>query len=276
MVSAPLHTQLEVPETHAPAFRRAIAALCAHHIPFTLGGGLAIQFYTGIRREVHDLDIHLMPQHVLPALEALDQAGFVTWIKFQAWLAQARSGEVQVDLVFGQGSWHASVDQAWLDRGVPISFLGHEVKVSSPEDLIWSKALRCSRLRHDAADLFHILAAQGGYLNWELVIERFGPDWEVLASHLVMFRYVFPREAAEIPSWVHRELFARLAETWAQPPPAEPVCRGLLLDSTNPYDQYFSERGYRDERQERWEERLRQEPCLYGLDPEAHPQPRWE
>ena len=38
------------------------------------------------------------------------------------------------------------------------------------------------------------------------VLARFGPDWPVLLSHLVLFTYVYPGERESVPHWVTERL----------------------------------------------------------------------
>ncbi|MGH2449128.1 MAG: nucleotidyltransferase domain-containing protein [Chloroflexota bacterium] len=250
---------LQVSAQQSHIFRAAMDALEAAGIPYSVGGGLALYVHTGIRRQVHDFDIHVVPGDIEPAMEALRSAGFKSWVQFPQWLAQAERNGVQVDMVFGQGSWHASADQGWIEGGPRAEVLDHEVNVIPAEELIWSKGMRCSRFRYDASDVFHLFAALADRLDWPHLIERFGEDWEVLLSHLLMFRYVFPRDAQRVPRSVWDQLLGGLATDLDRSGLEPLVCRGALLDSADPYDQYFYERGYRDEREERWQQRLRAE-----------------
>lgn len=239
--------------------------ILAPKLLFAMGGGPALYMYTGIEREFHDLDLHVVPAGVEPALRSLQEAGFQTWVKHPQWLAQAEKDGVQVDFVFGQGSWHESVDASWLERAKWVRFLGRRVRVLRPEELFWSKALRCSRLRHDSADLFHIVIGQGRCLDWAHLVALFGDDWEVLLSHLVMFRYAFPADADVVPDTVLDDLLGRMGDERRTGWDGPPVCRGQILDTSGAHQQYVDERGYVDERQMRWERRLREEPVLRRL-----------
>lgn len=248
-------TSLTIPEVKRSVFQRALAALESIGVPFSLGGGLALCYYAGTRREVHDLDLHLLPRDVQRSLAALREAGFTTWVHLAPWLAQAQDNQVQVDLVYGQGSEDASIDERWF-TGPRVRFLGHDVPVTPPEEFFWSKAMRCGPYRNDAPDLFDVLVAVGDRLNWPHLLERFGEDWEVLLSHLLMFRYAFPSHAGAISEAVLDELLERLqASRAAGRPIGPPVWRGGLIGDT-PSGQHFEARGYIDERRQRWERRL--------------------
>lgn len=256
----------DIPDDKRSVFGLALEALQREHIPVTVGGGLALYFYTGVLRNVHDFDVHLLPEDVEQALRALRAAGFEAFVKHPQWLAQAWRGDVQVDLIFGQGSWHQSVDSGWVAPSFSTLFLGHQVNIIPPEEFFWSKAMRCSRLRCDAPDLFHFLVAQGQCLDWPRLVDLFGEHWEVLLSHLIMFRYVFPSHAGVIPDEIMDELLGRLEQSRQQTSYARPICRGPLLDSSGPYLPDVEERGYIDERQVLWERRRQREPVLQRLE----------
>lgn len=261
---------LEVAPEKADVFRLALRTLTDAGIPFSIGGGIAVFAYTGAHRDAHDLDIHLLPDDVERAMAVLRQASFRVHVRLQPWLAQAHHGQTQVDLIYGHGTWHASVDRRWIERGTPFHVLNHDVMIIPPEELLWTKALRCARVRSDQSDVLHLLLALGSQLDWPYLLERFGEDWEILLSHLIMFRYVFPAQHHVIPEEILDDLLARMHSQRSDLDPWPPVCRGQIIDSSGPFADY-TERGYVDERQRRWQQRLDREPVLHRLIP-APPQ----
>jgi len=263
-VSAPNQWILNVPTEKSRVFRRALSALATAGTPYSVGGGLALYYYTGISREAHDFDAHMRPSDVEAALRALRAAGFEARVKHAGWLAQAWLDNVQVDLVFGQGSWHDSVTDSWLD-GPQTSFFDHLVRIVPPEEFFYSKAMRCSRMRYDAPDLFHLLAAAGDQLDWDHLVALFGDDWEVLLSHLIMYRYVFPSLRRVVPDRILDELLETLEQSRTSPQSVR-VCRGTLLDTSGPYRQDIDERGFIDDRVRRWQQRRAAEPALRRLE----------
>src|SRR5690606_4376275 len=58
---------------------------------------------------------------------------------------------------------------------------------------------------------------------------RFEPHWQLLLSHLILFRFIYPTGRKNIPLWVLEELQARLSEDLKTPTPADKVCVGTLL-----------------------------------------------
>jgi hypothetical protein len=116
------------------------------------------------------------------------------------------------------------------------------------EEIVWSKGYVMERERFDGADVAHLLRARAEVLDWTRLIHRFGTDWRVLLSHLVLFGYIYPAECGRIPDWVTRDLAGRLVEEATQPPlDGEPVCQGTLL-SRSQYLVDLERWGYQDAR----------------------------
>ena len=84
------------------------------------------------------------------------------------------------------------------------------MKLCPPEEMIWSKAMIMERERYDGADVAHLFRHCSGLLNWERLVRRFGGNWRVLLSHLILFGFIYPGERALIPAAVMRELLNRL------------------------------------------------------------------
>lgn len=245
----------EAPAETIAVYRRALDALDAAHVPYMVGGGLAMYFYAGVEREVKDLDLHLLPADVGAARCALEAAGFTTRLRHPQWLAQAHGDGVQICLVFGAGTWLDTVDEAWFARSLRGPLWGRIVAYAPAEEIFCQKLLICSRVRFDAADAYHLLLGTQGRLDWEAVLARIGEHWEVLLAQLLLFRYVYPSDVRLVPDHVLDALLARLeAARQAQATqPAGRLCRGKLLDGSGPYEQAVREWGYRDARAQLWE-----------------------
>ncbi|MGN6362310.1 MAG: hypothetical protein ACTHNK_18155, partial [Thermomicrobiales bacterium] len=84
-------------------------------------------------------------------------------------------------------------------------------------------------------------------LDWDRLLRRFDTYWEVLLSHLILFRFIYPGERNKVPPAVMQSLLDRLREQMAEPEPTARICRGTLLSRT----QYLIDTeqwGYRDGR----------------------------
>ena len=215
-------------------------------VPFLVGGAYALGVYTGISRDTKDFDLFLRPEDLDDALAALQAGGFDVEKTFPHWLAKAKCDNHLIDLIHGAGNGLCRIDQTWLDRGCDGELLGLPIKVCAPEELIWMKAFIMERERFDGADVAHLIESCAEKIDWEHLVRRFGPDWRVLLSHLILFGYIFPGERHRIPQTILDNLIHRV-----QTGPSENtrVCRGTLL-SRQQYLRDVEERGFRDARQD--------------------------
>jgi hypothetical protein len=111
--------------------------------------------------------------------------------------------------------------------------------------MMWSKAFVQERERFDGADVVHLLEGLGATLDWARLLRRFADHWPVLLSHIVLFRFVYPRRREQVPQWVVDELVARFRAERQED--GNHVCRGTLLSR----EQYLSDvsgGGYTDAR----------------------------
>src|SRR5262249_25130047 len=154
----------------------------------------ALEYYTGIRRSVRDLDLFVRREHGRHLLDTLEAAGFATEVNFPHWLAKIHAGDDCIDVIWSSGNGVAHVDDGWFEPSVPTTVLGCRVRLSPPEEMIWSKAFVMERERYDGADIAHLIRACGARLDWQRLIARFGSNWLVLWSHLLLFRFIYPGE----------------------------------------------------------------------------------
>jgi hypothetical protein len=103
------------------------------------------------------------------------------------------------------------------------------------------------RERYDGADVAHILRTCAESLNWERVIQRFDPHWQLLLSYLVLFGFIYPSERHRIPARVMTELHGRLQQELNSPPSEDRVCRGTLTSRAQ-YLLDIGRYGYEDAR----------------------------
>jgi hypothetical protein len=226
--------------------RRSVVALQNADIPFLIGGAYVVEVYAGVSRRTKDFDLYLRPQHVDLALDALRRAGYKTQKTFPHWLAKASRGRNRIDLIFRAGNGLCEVDDSWFERAYDDELLDLHVKLCAPEEMIWMKAYIMERERFDGADIAHIFKSCAERLDWSHLVRRFGTDWRVLLSHLVLFGYIYPSERRRIPAAVMEDLIARLRKE-ADAAERERLCRGTLL-SRKQYLVDVEEWGFRDAR----------------------------
>jgi predicted nucleotidyltransferase len=225
-----------------------MAVLQDANVPFLIGGAYVVEAYSGVSRRSKDFDLYVRSHHVDPAMDALARAGYKTKKTFPHWLAKAGRGREYIDLIFRAGNGLCEVDDSWFERAQEAELLGLRVKLCAAEEMIWMKAYIMERERFDGADIAHILQSCAEKLDWAHLVRRFGPDWRVLLSHLVLFGYIYPSERGKIPTPVMNDLIARLRN---EEPAAgsDRLCRGTLL-SRKQYLLDIQKRGYRDARLE--------------------------
>src|SRR5213080_5111266 len=228
---------------------RSVAVLRAAEIPFLIGGAYVVEVYAGVSRSTKDFDLYIRPNHVKAALNALAGAGYETELTFPHWLAKALYGGDKLDLIFRAGNGLCEVDDSWFERARDGELLGLPVKLCAPEEMIWMKAYIMERERFDGADIAHILRSCAEKLDWPHLLRRFGPDWRVLLSHLVLFGYIYPSERGRVPVAVMDALISRLRNENSLSG-SERLCRGTLL-SREQYLWDVEERGFRDARLEK-------------------------
>ena len=94
------------------------------------------------------------------------------------------------------------------------------------------------RERFDGADIAHLLLKCGERLDWGHLLNRFGSDWRVLLSHLVLFGFIYPSRRSLIPNSVMNELLRRV--NWEQQgsPARTNVCNGNLAVEKSVHGRY--------------------------------------
>jgi predicted nucleotidyltransferase len=228
--------------------RKSMATLQDAGVPFLIGGSYVVEAYAGVSWRSKDFDLYVRPHHVDAAIDALARAGYKTEKTFPHWLAKAGCGQEYIDLIFRAGNGLCDVDDSWFERAQDDELLGLQVQLCAPEEMIWMKAYIMERERFDGADIAHILQSYAEKLDWPHLVRRFGPDWRVLLSHLVLFGYIYPSERGKIPFAVMNDLIGRLRNEGSAGGP-ERLCRGTLL-SRKQYLLDIQKRGFRDARLE--------------------------
>ncbi len=235
---------------------RAIEVLQNEGVPFVVGGAYAYCTYTGIYRDTKDLDLFPRKRDALRALEVLKKDGWRTERHDETWIYKAFKGEYFVDFIFSSGNGVATVDDEWFDNAKTANVMGHECLVAPAEEIIWSKGFVLERERYDGSDVIHLLRAAARDLDWPRLIRRFDRYWEVLLSHLMLFRFAYPSQREDVPDWVMAELMARTFTTLREGNWEEKICRGPLISRVN-YVPDTTEWGYENGR--KWDEAQRAE-----------------
>jgi hypothetical protein len=227
-----------------PAFyRQVLTSLTAARVPFLIGGAYALCHHVGIDRGTKDLDLLICEEDWPAVAQILRRRGIVTRLTFPHWLGKALALHAQVDIIFNGGNGATPVSRDWFTHATPIHLFDQVVQVCAAEELLWSKAFVMERERFDGGDVAHLLRARASQLDWARLCRRFRGNEPVLRAHLLLFAYIFPGDAHQVPAWVDGAL-ADAAR--AHPVPAD-LCRGTLLSRAQ-YLMDVEQGGYRDAR----------------------------
>lgn len=216
------------PDAYA-CYQGVLRGLLQSGIPFAVSGGFAFHYHTGMWRTTKDLDLVVTPGAVPMAFKVLVKEGFDTYVQDPVWLAKARRGDYFVDLITGVGNATLTVEQSWIDRAGEDEVLGIRARILGVEEMIASKLFVTRRERFDGADIAHLLRAQARNLDWTRLRKLTVAHWQVLYWHLILFAYIYPERATEIPQLVWRELHNNFGEFTSQPQANQPF-RGTLID----------------------------------------------
>jgi hypothetical protein len=229
-------------------YRQALSILTKAKVPHLVGGAYAFARYTGIERHTKDFDVFIHKDDFDRAAEAFENAGFESELTFPHWLGKAYGrGEDFIDLIFSAGNGVASVDERWFEHAVRDQVFGVETLLIPAEEMIWSKGLIMERERFDGADVAHIIHAAGEKLDWDRLIERFGPFWRALYAHLVLFGFIYPSARTNVPVRVMEELTERVRQETLAGDSGEKICYGTII-SRQQYLKDIGEWGYKDAR----------------------------
>lgn len=239
---------IDIPDSQREAFMTALEAVNDDGVPYTLGGAFALHHYSGYWRDTKDMDIFIEPRYIERTLHVLTEAGFDTVMLAEHWLGKAYQGDYFVDIIWGEGNWVDMVDRQWIERSERGEVFGIPVRFTPVEEVIWAKSYVAAHERFDGADILHLIQGVKGSLDWQHLLNRMGPHWQLLLVYINLFCFVYPSNRDYIPDWVIGELDRRFHEGLEEPPMTARLCRGTLLDrAAFVFD--ISEKGYLDPRE---------------------------
>lgn len=251
MAALPIETDNEHPLLSAESirfYRQALSILTDADVPHLVGGAYAYARYTGIERHTKDFDIFIRKEDFDRAARAFEKAGYRSELTFPHWLGKAYGkGEDFVDLIFSAGNGAATVDERWFEFAVKDEVFGVEALLIPAEEMIWSKGLIMERERYDGADVAHVIRAVGEKLDWDRLLERFGPFWRALYAHIVLFGFSYPSDREKVPARLVDELTERVRQETRAGNSDDKVCYGTIL-SRQQYMKDIDDWGYADAR----------------------------
>jgi hypothetical protein len=234
------------PPPEAEAFyAESLRLLVQSGIPFLLSGTYAVTAYTGIVRPTKDLDVFCKAGDFPKILAYFQARGYRTDVEDERWIAKVWQGEHFFDVIFAMSNGIAPITDEWFCGEDRITVYGSEARITPPTELILSKLFIQDRYRYDGADVVHVLYRANDRIEWKRLLRYMEPYWEVLMTHLLNFRFVYPTERNLIPDWLMSELTERLQAQLGLPPARIRVCRGRLF-SPRDYVTDITEWGFAD------------------------------
>ena len=224
-----VHYRNTLPSETRTFYQTVMKSLTEARLPFLLGGAYALAHYTGIRRHTKDLDLFVRPEDSSRILKHFADLGCTTKLLFPHWLGKIYHGDAFADVIFSSGNGLVDVDDEWFAHAVEGTALDMPVRICPIEEMIWSKAFVMERERYDGADIAHLMRAQADAIDWQRLKLRFGDNWRLLLSYLVLFGFIYPDEAHRVPADLQEELCRRLRSEQAEPREPGHLCRGTLL-----------------------------------------------
>ena|SRR5436190_388327 len=192
-----------IPQSEWRTYRLALDAMREVGLRFMIGGGFAFAAYTGRWRDTKDIDLYVKPQDRQSAIEALTRAGFEDYYRRlpydRKWIYRGIRSDVIVDIIWAMANQRAQVDNSWLQRAPVLSIRGEKLSVIPVEELVWCKLYILQRDRCDWTDIFNVLYARGGRIDWKHLIRRLEDDAPLLHALLTVYGWLCPRSALQVP-----------------------------------------------------------------------------
>jgi hypothetical protein len=143
--------------------RTAVATLRDSHIPFALGGSLAVWARGGPQTQ-NDLDLMVKPEDAEAALRALTEAGMRPERPPEEWLFKAWNGDVMIDLIFLPAGLEVTDDV--LARADVISVLAVATPVMALEDVLATKLNALTEHSLDYRPILTMVRALREQIDW--------------------------------------------------------------------------------------------------------------
>ncbi len=219
--------------------------LAQSDIPFLVAGTYAITTYTDIVRPTKDLDIFCKAGDYPRILKFFRDHGYDVDVEDERWIAKIYRGKYFFDIIYSCRTTEIAITDEWFEQAPEIEIYGSKVRIIPPTELIWSKIFVQDRYRYDGADIAHMILRQSDAIDWKRLLRYMELHWEVLLTHLINFRYIYPADRDLVPRWLLDELLSRLASHMDMPASKVKVCRGRLF-SARDYVTDIMEWGYAD------------------------------
>jgi hypothetical protein len=195
---------------HWRVYRSAIHAMQNAGVQFVLGGGFALAAYIGRWRDTKDIDFYILKPDRAKAVAALTRAGFKDYYRQlpydRKWIYRSTRSGVIVDLIWSMANQRARADDLWLRRARPLTVHGETLGVLPLEEFLWCKLYIVQHDHCDWTDLFNLLYAAGGQVDWDHLFWRMDEDWPLLKALLTVYFWLCPEGIKVFPLSLRRKL----------------------------------------------------------------------
>ena len=176
------------------SLKKTVASLREAHVPFLLGGSLAVWARGGPETQ-HDLDFIIKAEDADRALAVLADAGMRTEKPPEEWLHKAWDGEILIDLIFAPRG--LEVTDEVIERGDLLHVIGITIPVMAIEDVLATKLMALHEHQLDYTSLLRIARAVREQIDWPALRARTAGS-PYAAAFVVMCE-----ELAIVPSGTH-------------------------------------------------------------------------
>ncbi len=182
-------------------------------VEFLLGGAFGLAVYTGRWRDTKDLDLLIQPRDREAIVQTLTDAGFTDYFEQRPydrhWIYRATRNGFLVDVIWAMANRRAEVDEIWFTRAPWLSIHGEKLRIVPAEELLWHKLYVLQRERCDWPDVLNLLYQNGPTLDWQHLLDRVGNDTELLNAILLVFDWICPQVAMELPDQIRQQFGLR-------------------------------------------------------------------
>ena len=158
-----------MPVSIESSLKKTVAALREAHVPFLLGGSLAVWARGGPETH-HDLDFVIKPEDADRALAVLEDAGMRPEKPPEEWLHKAWDGDVLVDLIFAPRG--LEVTDEVIERGELLHVIGITIPVMAIEDVLATKLMALHEHQLDYTSLLRVARAVREQIDWAALRAR--------------------------------------------------------------------------------------------------------
>jgi hypothetical protein len=197
-------------------YQRVLQDAIVRQIPFALGGTFATATHTGCWRDTNDMDICILPADRERLVQLTEDLGLKDihgqYPYDRDWTYRATDGTVILEAIWSMRNHRAEVDNGWLQRSGEVDLRGLTVRISPPEEMIWTKLYVLMNERCDWPDILNYLRYCAVDLDWHHLLDALGEDTPLLGAVLCVFSWVSPGRTSIIPEWVWGKLGVRAPE----------------------------------------------------------------